>query len=94
MNDVRKTLRLLIGDGINIILCLFVLYVTLLAVMQFDALEHSYISNALLLLCITIMYLTYKVIRNRHEIEKMKDKLSAMQEVTSGQCHANNNDNK
>ena len=78
MKEIRETLMLMLGDAINILICLSVIYVTLLAVQRFNALENTYIANALLLQCMGISYLTYRAIRNRHTINKMKKEIDAL----------------
>lgn len=80
MKEISQTLKLMLGDGINIVLCLFILYITLLAVQRFDAFENSYVANALILQCCGIVYLTYRAIRNRHIIHNLKGKIQELKE--------------
>lgn len=75
MKEIRNTLKRMLGDGINILICLSVLYVTLLAFQHFESSENTYVANALLLQCICIVYLTYRSIMNRHVISGLKDEI-------------------
>lgn len=75
MKETRHLLKLMLGDGINIIICLFALYATLLAFQHFDSSENIYVANALLLQCICIVYLTYRAIMNRHIISGLKGEI-------------------
>jgi amino acid permease len=89
MKDLRETIKLMFADGINIIICLFILYITLLAVQKFNAFEHSYIANTLLLQCAGITYLTYKAIRNRHALKKLKQEIKDLKESASSESVTN-----